>query len=512
MAKASTFPGEHVRELVVYRRLSGFAIMSLAVAGAYAIVIVIGTLLALRDRSPLLIPPWAHAVPIVPAVLSLMAMYFIRNSEGALAGMKLAVWAWWLSVIFGLGYEAYYAATYFAVTQQAQTFGLKWLNKLKEGQLAEAFLDTQDPADRKKFNPGDLERINIQFMLKMGPPKDGVMRPPLDLFRENKLVHMMEQGGSSTQIEPLAIKGWDFKSGGYQVRVVYKVTTEEATQEVGMTVVDTESKSHEYEGRQRQVIFGEVRVENPRSTEVGILLSQWRGDSMKFLDAWGQRLSAGDFLSTYEGTIEPAERKGLEHRLYCSLLLAGLRAGSVQGQGVPCGPAGGCSPWLGFELAFLKHKPEAFELLQRKKFVNGDKLLTDEKASFHAAREGLEGIFGGRPNRPRLVQVQVNPDSVRRFWKIDKDRVRLTHDCKISFGNPPKGYSVETTITTESDPGPLDPKRHPNFRVVGIELITASNRANEGGPMKMPMSSMAEMMRGGMGQGPPPTPEKGKAP
>src|SRR5262249_22759811 len=161
---------------------SGFAIASLAFGAFFAVYLVLAALWALRDRSPLLPPAWLLALPFIGAALALTAMYLIRNSEGTLAGMKLAVWGWWLSVGFGLGYGAYYGATAVAVQKQAEDFALAWLNKIKDGKFGDAFMDTQDPANRKKFNPEDLERINFQFLMAMGMPKDGVLRPPVDVF------------------------------------------------------------------------------------------------------------------------------------------------------------------------------------------------------------------------------------------------------------------------------------------------------------------------------------------
>src|SRR5216684_3189869 len=211
MAEPTTFPEEHVRELVVYRRISGFAITSLAFAVSFAVCLVMATLWGLRDRSPLLLPAFVQALPVIGAALALTAMYLIRNSEGTLAGMKLAVWGWWLSVVFGLGYGAYYGATSLAVQKQAEDFALGWLNKVKDGKFGDAFMDTQDPANRQKLKSEALDQINIQFLMAMGMPKDGVLRPPLDVFRENPLVHLIEQGGAATQIVPLAVKSWDFK-------------------------------------------------------------------------------------------------------------------------------------------------------------------------------------------------------------------------------------------------------------------------------------------------------------
>jgi hypothetical protein len=90
----------------------------------------------------------------------------------------------------------------------------------------------------------------------------------------------------------------------------------------------------------------------------------------------------------------------------------------------------------------------------------------------------------------------VTPESVRKGWKIDQDRLQLSHEFKMLFVNPPHGgYALESTVTVESDPGALDPAQHPKWRVVGMELITASDTMNNS-PMRMgSVGHSAEMMK-----------------
>src|SRR5947208_10532966 len=155
MADSTTFPEEHVVEPLVYRRVSGFAIAAIIVACCYGLIVLIACVSGLSKGTPVLLAPWLQAVSVLGTLLALAALVHIRRSEGTVAGGKLAFWSLLLSVFFGLGYAAYYVATYFAIRQQADNFTQSWFKKLEEGKINQAFLQGQNPATRQHVNPDD---------------------------------------------------------------------------------------------------------------------------------------------------------------------------------------------------------------------------------------------------------------------------------------------------------------------------------------------------------------------
>src|SRR5438132_1543641 len=138
--------GDDARE---YRPLSPLAIIGFCVAAFYAAIMIIGGITALMSRSPLVIAPLIILpLPILAAILCYLARLQIVRSEGTRAGMALANWGWWLSVVLGLSYAVYYFGTHLAQTNQADRFANAWLALIREGKMNQAFLLTQDPAVR----------------------------------------------------------------------------------------------------------------------------------------------------------------------------------------------------------------------------------------------------------------------------------------------------------------------------------------------------------------------------
>src|SRR5690349_11341761 len=156
----SAFPAEHIAPPPVYRRVSGFAIASLILGGLFALVLLIMVAWGLRDQSPVLLPAYLQAVPVVGIGLALTGLILIGRSEGTLSGRKLATWGLGICALTALGYWAYYAALSFAVGDQAETFARNWFQKIMASgddpvQLNSAFLDTQEPAQRQRINPSN---------------------------------------------------------------------------------------------------------------------------------------------------------------------------------------------------------------------------------------------------------------------------------------------------------------------------------------------------------------------
>src|SRR5262245_54983876 len=122
MVELSAFPEDRGSKPQFYRRLSGFAIAGFAAGLFFTVCLGWQAALALRSGSPVFLYPVIQAVPPIGVILSLIALLVIGRSEGTLAGRWLALSGMWLSLVAGLGYYAYYGATYIAVRQQADSF------------------------------------------------------------------------------------------------------------------------------------------------------------------------------------------------------------------------------------------------------------------------------------------------------------------------------------------------------------------------------------------------------
>src|SRR2546429_684067 len=91
-----------------YRPLSGLAIGSVILASVYAVVVTALGVGAWAAKSPLVLGVWTLVFPAVAAALACCAWFQISRSEGTRSGRGLATAGFWLSIVFGLGYVAFY--------------------------------------------------------------------------------------------------------------------------------------------------------------------------------------------------------------------------------------------------------------------------------------------------------------------------------------------------------------------------------------------------------------------
>src|SRR5260370_2006474 len=74
--------GRPEREPEPYRPLSLLAVAALGVAGVYSAVVIFGGLFAMLNRSPLLLPRWTFALPLLAACPALLPRLHLPPPQG----------------------------------------------------------------------------------------------------------------------------------------------------------------------------------------------------------------------------------------------------------------------------------------------------------------------------------------------------------------------------------------------------------------------------------------------
>ena len=479
MAEPTAFPDEHVSEPLAYRKISGIAVTSFALGGIFAIYVMFAGLVGLRDRTPLLLSAPAQAVPVFGFSLSLLALLLINKSDGTLGGRWLATWGLWLSIIFGLGYWAYFGATYFAVRQQSDVFVREWFNKLTKGKISSAFVDCQNPGIRARINPEDENTININFKLAFG--SQGAERGlPLDVFRENELVRVFVQGMQDTKVVPKGIQDWDFESLSYTVSRVYRITTDEGSWEVLIKSRGMESASREFEGRQWIVVWSESKVLSHELSDFGRRVQELKGVAGQLAGNWISRVAAGDLIGGYKDTRGLSSGPSSEAAAnYARLLAAGLGAAPVQANVVAPSPLNCTLSYFHLLAAGEAVRPAIFGLLERDQFLKSDKFKANDEALRKAAFVSMESFLGAAKAGEEFRGVKFDPKSSRRPWRKTQDSLILPVDCRFGMGGRMEDprYSVESTVFVEFSP--FDASQTPSWRIAGIELIEAKDRTKE---------------------------------
>jgi hypothetical protein len=204
--------------------------------------------------------------------------------------------------------------------------------------------------------------------------------------------------------------------------------------------------------------------------------------SSQFLEDWGNKLARGQLAEAYLDTLEPAERPRLEEELQRRQRLVPFLA-LVTTMGVPPSARPSLLVWVATpdsdELARQLFLPGYTAQFPRHGILQLDKFREPDVDIHDHIVNALKGFF--RPLRtgdPRLLGLRPSPSSGYRTWKIDGQRIRLPHDCKLAIAVDGKmRYSVDVTITVESDPGPIIASRKPAWRIISVEPMHGEDAA-----------------------------------
>jgi len=311
---------------VPYRPVSGLAIAGLAVSGLFAVWVLIAGLVAFRADAPFLMDPIALLVPLAGFGLSLVARIQIRRSEGTRAGLPLATWGLWLSVLAGLGYLAYRGATELALRQQAEDFSTAWFELLRgddvdahaafwgslDPSLRDQRFDLDNPEVRKilKGKPDEWRKVQAKLRDRFFWGRDRsaqIQKGSLPNFFMHDVVANVRQAGTGATVTAQGIRSWDRTGDSYKVEQNYRITTLDAELDATVTLLGSDDKDT---GRRRwRVLLEETGIRDPRKlTPRGQALAMLRGSSQMFAADWAKKLLAGQVGDAYLDTAAPEKR------------------------------------------------------------------------------------------------------------------------------------------------------------------------------------------------------------
>jgi len=509
MAEPSARPGvappEGGSESTTYRPLSVLAIVGCALGVFYAGTVLIGGVSSFTAGTPLLLPTVLCVfLPLAGAGLSFAARRQIVRSEGTRAGLALTQWGWWLSIIFGLGYAAFYAATYLALRSQADVNAEKYFfEKLKQGKTHAAFWYTLDPSTRQTVNPDNHAEMEIRFNVKN--PMDLTKQGQFTVFQQSELVRTIVLGGAETQVKALGVQEWDYNTGAYVLKRNYLITTPEGEFEAIVGVSGSTSRGAASEGRQWRVVLESTGIQQRRLTDRGNHVLALRQQSIGFLRRWSERMLTGNYEEAFLDLCEPAER---------SKLRAVFRARYVLLDHLPPGLAQG--PLLSKAMAL--GDPELILRLYMPNYERVLGKLVEVPASFDAEDEATKEAVKKLVRNPFRARAEGFPLADVSLWEpnsgsfmaplVKEGRIRFKHECQLAF--PPR-YRCGTTIVVESEPGFEDAARETDWRLLRIVASDGEDKSHDAQAARMKQMQGAGGPPGPGMMRPPPGKPKGKA-
>jgi hypothetical protein len=182
-SREAAFHADDLEQIASYGTLSGLAIVSL----------VFGLAAPLSFLFPLLI-----VIPLVGAVVSLVALRRIATSEGTLVGRPAAMIGLVLCVLAGAATISRVQVTRYLHVRQAAEFARQWIELLTSGQLENAFKLTV-PGSRPEppSAPGE-------------PPP---VQTPFEQFVNNTLVQRLTAGVTNADVRLAETVSYEPQSG-----------------------------------------------------------------------------------------------------------------------------------------------------------------------------------------------------------------------------------------------------------------------------------------------------------
>ena len=292
---------------LVYRPISGLALVGFLLSCLFAGLVLVSTLVALVQGLPVFLPSAALWLAVAAASVCFLAQMRIRNAEGTLAGMALARWGLWLSVLVGVTYFVYIWVTGLALAKQADDFlrvkssdDTGFFPRLESAaknrtELYQAFLLSLPVTSR-----GGSKAANEDAMLAQydQPGKDGESGN-ISKFSKHPLVLAVMQDPDTVHIEALGVVDWKYEGNCYHVVRNYRFTTAEFVIETAVPVQSTEGTG---EGEQRKWFVNIMRIPSLKSitpTPLGKQLSALRAYSKLFLQKWQTDVGAGTRVPEY---------------------------------------------------------------------------------------------------------------------------------------------------------------------------------------------------------------------
>jgi hypothetical protein len=488
---------ERMEHRQLYQPLSVLAVVGLVIAIGYALVVAVGSIIALSKGSPWIMGGWTALFPVFAIVVSVVAWLQVQRSEGTLGGRRLALTGIGVALAFGLGYWAYFLATYLAIRQKADTVAREWMAHLAKGEDEAAFWWALDPLKRPSRLPTDpsnapafVKDIETRFNTPEGNAGEGMFSQ----FERGDLIHVLREAGPDVQIESLGMSEWGYSPEGYHVTLEYRATSREASYDITITLHGNEAQHQEYVGRQWYIAFDKAFVRGePRFTEYGKKMAEARMLSQVFIENWQARLGRGEIDLAFLDTCDPKVRERL-HRPF----LARLACGDAMLLGMtPCNP--GLTQFYAFSTVNMEANSVLKDSLPGyKKFTEGSLIHADPKRFWVPDESRREEILNDvkalfADPGPDLVRAMRLSRSMMPLTREENGRLQVLHHCSLMLES--KKMFVEGILYVESDSDAVPDGAPIARRVARIELLRAKSAA------QMPMQGRPGMQGGPGGSG-----------
>jgi len=468
---SSYAPAQRSPEEAGYKPLSALAVAGFAIGMLYALIVTVVGIVAFRNATPEFLSYWS-LLPIIAAVLCVLAWVQINRSEGTLAGAALAKWGLVVSITFGLGYAAFSTATYLAVADQADAFAQQFFNELKQNKVNAAYLLTQETSVRQGVQPEDDQAMEIRF----NAGGDNAPGPSLGRFRNSDLARILRQGGPETKMSPLGISDWSYKNG-YKVRRQYAISNEEGKGVVDLSVLSTDSRNRDFPKREWAVILLETGLRSWERTDLGVERDLQRQNTKKFLDRWAEFVTSGQLELAFLMTL-PEDERGKTHKEFMAQRAAAALAVCSMPARTDMSTVLLAYPALDSQFTREVYLKGFYDFATRGLIFEENKVAIDDQPTLKVLKEKLPLLF--RPGFEGAPSPMIKVIGCLQPTVNDKPgKLGFPNRCQI---NVTPQYRCDVTILVEgSDKWPTPGSKHsPGWRIARMQVLSGTDVVREG--------------------------------
>jgi hypothetical protein len=430
-----------------YRPLSVAAVIGFGLAFLYSAYICFFAVFAYFGGDFLIFPLWTALLPVAIAVLCWVARRSIRHSEGTLSGERFASWGVGMTIVVGLCYWSYYAATSLALRQQAAAFvSNQYLPALIKGNLDEAFILTYK-GDRPPLNT----KLHNFIETYLDVPTNLKSLPPFTAYCQCEYVRIMQQNTDKVRATLVSTGTPTPERGGeMQVPLVYHIETPLETFEllvVSMVGSDRAKKKLWRIERDKTYVIPHTPVMRPELMNIFEKGDQY---ARKCVGAWIAKVAqSSDYESAYRDTLPPAQRTSLQAKI-------------------------GNKPEA--ELKALAEKdPEVRAYFDGFKAFSDGSILKIDKKTFWAPSDAQGSDFIDRarkaftPTSSTANWITLN--NCLTNWKQEDGKLRLSYEVYLMLLPP---YTGTGRLTVEADASELSSESPSQdaWRIVSLELLS----------------------------------------
>ncbi len=254
-----------------YKPLSGLALAAIIVASLYTLIAGLLVVVGLISGKPVVIKGLL-VLAIVGLALAIAGRIAIQRSEGTRAGLGMTQVAWWLSILGGAGYAAYFLGTEVAIKQQSVDWAEQWFEALKQDDFPTAFVMSLAPPVRQGVDPSQEAGIEARFGGNRGTYTKFRNSPVIQFFKRNQ----PEDIGVDYQGQ----RAWRVDPNGYTVVQSFEILSPEGVSNYSVELQALESE--ELGERQWQIKPNPSLLDNLKRTSYGRMIKELQNDANRF--------------------------------------------------------------------------------------------------------------------------------------------------------------------------------------------------------------------------------------